>query len=55
MFLILTMSKEAKKAVLGALLELVPIVDDTEQAEIEEVAESPRDYGEEDFVEWSGS
>ena len=29
-------------------------VDDVEQAEIDMVAGSPWDYGEEDFVEWSG-
>ena len=47
--------EEVRKAVLEALLEMVPAVDDMEQAEIDRLAGSPKDYGEEDFVEWSGS
>ncbi|MCE4605918.1 MAG: hypothetical protein F7B59_01105 [Desulfurococcales archaeon] len=47
--------EEVRKAVLEALLEMVPVVDDVEQAEIDGEAGSPEEYEEEDFVEWSGS
>lgn len=36
-------------------MEMVPVVDDAEQAEIDREAGSPEEYEEEDFVEWSGS
>ncbi len=47
--------EEVRKAVLEALLEMVPVVDDVEQAEIDREAGSPEEYEEEDFVKWSGS
>ncbi len=47
--------EEVRKAVLEALLEMVPVVDDVEQAEIDREVGSPEEYEEEDFVEWSGS
>ena len=46
--------EEVRKALLEALMELVPPVDEEEQREIERVAGRPSDYREEDFVEWSG-
>ncbi|MEB3845491.1 MAG: hypothetical protein GSR83_00390 [Desulfurococcales archaeon] len=47
--------EEVRKDVLEALLEMVPVVDDAEQAEINREAGSPEEYEEEDFVGWSGS
>ncbi len=46
--------EEVRKALLEALMELAPPVDEEEQREIERVAGRPSDYREEDFVEWSG-
>ena len=46
--------EEVRKALLEALMELVPPVDEEEQREIEHVAGRPSDYREEDFVEWGG-
>jgi len=47
--------EEVRKAVLEALLEMVPVVDYVEKAEINREAGSPEEYEEKNFVEWSGS
>jgi len=46
--------EEVKRAVLEALAEFLPSVDEKEQKEIERIAGKPNDYREEDFTEWSG-
>ncbi len=46
--------EEVKRALLEALVGLLPEVSEEEQEEIERVAGKPSDYKEEDFVEWSG-
>ncbi len=46
--------EEVKRALLEALVELIPYVDEREQMEIERIAGKPGDYREEDFEEWSG-
>jgi len=46
--------EEVKRALLEALIELLPYVDEEEQKEVEKLAGKPSDYRVEDFVEWSG-
>ncbi len=46
--------EEVKRALLEALTELLPSVDEDEQREIEEVAGEPSDYSEEEFMDWRG-
>ncbi len=46
--------EEVKRALLEALIELMPEVSEEEQEEIEAIAGKPSNYKEEDFVEWSG-
>ena len=44
--------EEVRRAVLEALIELLPVVDEEEQLEIERVAGKPSDYNEEEFMNW---
>ena len=46
--------EEVKRALLEALVELLPQVSEEEQEEIEMIAGKPSNYKEEDFAEWSG-
>ncbi len=46
--------EEVRRALLEALIELLPPVDEDEQREIEEIAGKPSDYREEEFMDWSG-
>jgi len=46
--------EEVKRALLEALVELLPSVDKDEQREIEEIAGKPSDYREEEFTDWNG-
>lgn len=46
--------EEVRRALLEALIELLPYVDEEEQKEVEKLAGEPSDYKEEDFVEWNG-
>jgi len=46
--------EEVKRALLEALIELLPSVDEDEQREIEEIASRPSDYREEEFIDWRG-
>ena len=46
--------EEVRRAVLEALIELLPVVDEEEQLEIERVTGKPSDYNEEEFVNWIG-
>ena len=46
--------EEVKRALLEAVVELLPEVSEEEQEEIEVIAGKPSDYKEEDFVEWNG-
>ncbi len=46
--------EEVKRALLEALVELLPLVDEDEQKEIEENAGKPSDYREEEFIDWCG-
>ncbi len=46
--------EEVRRALLEALIELLPSVGEDEQREIEEVAGKPSDYREEEFMDWSG-
>ena len=46
--------EEVRRALLEALVELLPAVDEEEQREIERVAGKPSDYRAEEFVDWSG-
>ncbi len=43
---------DSKKDRLRSLLELLPTVDEDEQREIDEIAGTPSDYADEEFVEW---
>ncbi len=46
--------EEVRRALLEALVELLPVVDEREQREIEMIAGRPNDYSEEEFMDWSG-
>ena len=46
--------EEVRRALLEALIELLPVVDEEEQLEIERMAGKPGDYNEEEFVDWIG-
>ncbi len=46
--------EEVRRALLDALIELLPEVGLEEQEDIERIAGKPSDYREEDFLEWSG-
>ena len=41
--------EEVRKALLEAMLELVPYVDEEEQRELDEILGEPKDYSEENF------
>ncbi len=45
--------EEVIRALLEALVELLPVVDE-EEREIESIAGKPSDYREEEFTDWSG-
>ena len=45
--------EKVRRALLEALIELLPYVDEEEQKEVEKLAGKPSDYKEEDFVEWN--
>ena len=45
---------EVKRALLEALVELLPVVDEEEGKEIKRIADRPSDYHEEEFIDWSG-
>ncbi len=46
--------EEVRRALLEALVELLPVVDEEEEREIESIAGKPSDYREEEFTDWSG-
>jgi len=46
--------EEVRRALLEALVELLPVVNEEEQREIEMIAGRPSDYSEEEFMDWSG-
>ncbi len=46
--------EEVSRALLEALVELLPPVNEDEQREVEEIAGKPGGYREEEFIDWSG-